>query len=85
MAARLPETVLNFKVTTPAGPRPELLLLTVDPDLCLMVDSERIDATSRHGTAHIFCFRVGPLAFAYPLVPARPLTWVWRAIRACSA
>ncbi|WP_305782257.1 Hint domain-containing protein [Acidisphaera sp. S103] len=36
-----------------AGPRPGVPL-TEDPDLHLMIDGQRVDATARHGTAHIF-------------------------------
>jgi Hint domain len=36
-----------------ASPRPGLAL-TEDPDLHLVVDGERVDAVSRHGTSHIF-------------------------------
>ncbi len=36
-----------------AGPRPGMPL-TDDPDLHLLVDGQRIDATSRHGEAHVF-------------------------------
>ncbi len=36
-----------------AGPRPGQSL-TEDPDLHLLVDGERIDASSRHGTAQVF-------------------------------
>ncbi|HVC59617.1 MAG TPA: Hint domain-containing protein [Acetobacteraceae bacterium] len=44
-----------------AGPRPGLLL-TEDPELHLLVDGDRLNATSSHGGAHIFRLPAGPEA-----------------------
>ena len=44
-----------------AGPRPGLAL-TENADLHLMVDGARVDATYRHGAAHIFCLQAPPRA-----------------------
>ena len=44
-----------------AGPRPSLPL-TEDPDLHLCVDGVRLEATSRHGGAHIFALPARPVS-----------------------